>query len=163
MSAAPKARPKLDDLSYYELLGVDPRAGVDELRLAFHSFARRYHPDNHTDDPDRHRRATTIFRRGTEAYRVLIDRELRSAYDRDLRKGIKRLRSGVERRQGSRVPKALGARARPFFAAAERAQRAGDLREALLQIRIALQHEPDNERLEAKLEELEARVRAERR
>ena len=156
-------RPQLDDLDYYDLLGVDPQAGVDAIRVAFHAFARRYHPDNHTDDPKRHRRATKIFRRGTEAYRVLLDRELRAAYDGELRKGIKRLRSGVERRHGSRIPRPLGPRARTFYAAAEQAQRDGDLRAAILQIRIALQHEPDSERLEAKLEELERLARAERR
>ena len=53
----------LDELSYYDLLGVDRDAGVDAVRQAFHAFARRYHPDNHTDDPARHRRATAIFRR----------------------------------------------------------------------------------------------------
>jgi len=152
-------KPQLDDLDYYELLGVDPQAGVDAIRTAFHAFARRYHPDNHTDDPKRHRRATLIFRRGTEAYRVLLDRELRAAYEQELRKGIKRLRSGVERRHGSRIPRPLGPRARTFFAAAEQAQRGGDLQAAILQIRIALQHEPGSERLEAKLEELEALTR----
>ncbi|MBO6937976.1 MAG: J domain-containing protein [Deltaproteobacteria bacterium] len=161
MSAKPK--PGLDDLDYYELLGVDAQAGVDAIRAAFHAFARRYHPDNHTDDPKRHERATQIFRRGTEAYRVLLDRDLRFAYDGELRKGIKRLRSGVERRHASRIPKPLGPRARTFFAAAEQAQRGGDLKAAILQIRIALQHEPGSERLEAKLEELELLSAAERR
>ncbi len=158
-----RAKPGLDDLDYYDLLRVDPQAGVDAIRVAFHAFARRYHPDNHTDDPKRHRRATKIFRRGTEAYRVLLDRELRAAYDAELRKGIKRLRSGVERRHSSRIPKPLGPRARTFFAAAERAQRAGDLQSAILKVRIALQHEPESERLQAKLEELEALIAAARR
>lgn len=155
-----RTKPLLDDLDYYELLGVDTQAGVDAIRLAFHAFARRYHPDNHTDDAARHRRATQIFRRGTEAYRVLLDRELRTAYDEGLREGHKRLRSGAERRHASRIPRPLGPRARTFFAAAEQAQRAGDLKSAILKIRIALQHEPGSERLEAKLEELERLDRA---
>ena len=109
-------------------------------------------------DPDRHRRANAIFRRGTEAYRVLLDVRLRRAYDQGLAKGEKRLRSGAERAHSSRMPKPLGPRARPFFAAAEQAQRAGDLRSAILKIKITLQHKPKNKRLKAKLEELEALI-----
>lgn len=145
----------LDELSYYDLLGVGPDAGVDAVREAFHAFARRYHPDNHTDDPARHRRATAIFSRGTEAYRVLLDRELRSRYDEGLRRGERRLRVGAERRHPSRHPKPLGPRARNFFAAAEQARQRGDLSAALLKMRIALQHEPDSELLQRKLAELE--------
>jgi len=152
------AEPGLDDLDYYELLGLDRQAGVDDIRSAFYAFARRYHPDNHTDDPQRHRRANAIFRRGTEAYRVLLDPGLRRAYDKELAKGEKRLRSGLERRHASRMPKPLGPRARTFFAAAEQAQRVGDLRSAVLKVRIALQHEPESERLQAKLTELEALI-----
>ncbi|MAQ17571.1 MAG: hypothetical protein CMN30_22585 [Sandaracinus sp.] len=150
----------LDELSYYDLLGVDRDAGVDAVRQAFHAFARRYHPDNHTDDPARHRRATAIFRRGTEAYRVLLDRELRTIYDAELAKGEKRLRAGVERRHPSRIPKPLGPRARNFVAAAEQAQRRGDLPAAILQLRIALQHEPDSDLLRRKLDALEERKRS---
>ena len=146
----------LDELTYYDLLGVEPSVGVDTLRQAFHDFARRYHPDNHTDDPARLARATEIFRRGTEAYRVLLDPELRSAYDRALERGETRLRAGTEPRRGGRRGRALGPRARPFFAAAEQALRAGDRRGALLKLRIALQHEPGSELLRRKLAELEA-------
>ena len=151
---------RLDELSYYDLLGVDRKAGVDAVRQAFHAFARRYHPDNHTDDPTRHARATSIFRRGTEAYRVLLDRELRAVYDGELDNGEKRLRAGVERRHPSRIPRPLSPRARNFFAAAEQAQRRGDLPAAILQLRIALQHEPDSPVLRQKLEDLEARRRS---
>jgi curved DNA-binding protein CbpA len=72
----------IDQVSYYELLGVDPAAGQDEIRRAFHGFATAFHPDGHGVRPATERAAINrIFTRGTEAYRVLSDSGLRSRYD----------------------------------------------------------------------------------
>jgi DnaJ-class molecular chaperone len=72
----------IDQVSYYELLGVAPAAGQDEIRRAFHGFATAFHPDIHGVRPAAERAAINrIFTRGTEAYRVLSDSALRSRYD----------------------------------------------------------------------------------
>ena len=72
----------IDEVSYYELLGVDPAAGQDQIRRAFHGFAATFHPDSHGVRPADERAAINrIFTRGTEAYRVLTDSALRSRYD----------------------------------------------------------------------------------
>ena len=147
---------RLDALDYYTLLGVDHHAGIDEVRAAFHRFALRYHPDNQVRDSPQHRKATRIFRRGTEAYRILLDVDLRALYDEGLARGELRLAAGTEQRRNSRIERPLGRRAQELVASADAARARGDLPTALLNLRIAMQREPDSELLKTKMEELEA-------
>lgn len=79
---------QLDLLDYYTLLQVADAASADEIRAAFHRFALRYHPDRHAESGEEQvARAAQIYRRGTEAYRVLCDPKMRREYDAGLLKG----------------------------------------------------------------------------
>ncbi len=72
----------IDTLSYYELLGITPQAGADDVRRAFYRFAESFHPDGHAMRPASERTSiNTVFKRGAEAYRVLADAQLRQRYD----------------------------------------------------------------------------------
>ena len=62
---------------YYETLGVGKSADAKELKNAFRSLARKYHPDKN-DAPD----ADEKFKEIQEAYAVLSDDDKRRAYDR---------------------------------------------------------------------------------
>lgn len=62
---------------YYEILGVSRSASADELKSAFRSLARKYHPDVNKDAS-----AEETFKEINEAYAVLSDPEKRAAYDR---------------------------------------------------------------------------------
>ena len=74
----------LDKVTHYELLGVQPDAGADALRHAYQGFAATFHPDAHMHRSREERASVnTIFKRGTEAYRVLSDPALRARYDDD--------------------------------------------------------------------------------
>lgn len=66
---------------YYKVLKVNPDCDARILELAYHYFAKMYHPDNAaTADPDR-------FAETIEAYGVLRDPEKRAAYDRTYNRG----------------------------------------------------------------------------
>jgi molecular chaperone DnaJ len=63
---------------YYEVLGVSPDAGADEIKRAYRQLARRYHPDISGDDRG------LAFKELTGAYDVLRDSVRRRRYDRSL-------------------------------------------------------------------------------
>ncbi|MBX3247325.1 MAG: DnaJ domain-containing protein [Myxococcales bacterium] len=157
---------RLDELDYYTLLGVSAAASADELRSAFHRFALKYHPDNHSGGDDaRLARATQIFRRGAEAYRVLSSPETRRRYDDALSRGERRLRSEPEpsvRRPASGT-QTVNRKAHPFYKKAEQLIGAGDWANAKLQLKIAAQHDPESDLVKAKLAIVEAQLAAKKR
>lgn len=63
---------------YYDVLGVSPDAGADEIKRAYRQLARRYHPDISGDD------RALAFRELTGAYDVLRNSTRRRQYDRSL-------------------------------------------------------------------------------
>jgi molecular chaperone DnaJ len=61
---------------YYEILGVPRDASDEEIKRAFRKAAQRHHPDVDTSDGAEER-----FKELNEAYRILSDRQRRTAYD----------------------------------------------------------------------------------
>jgi len=66
-----------DSKGYYKSLGVKPDASDTEIRAAYISLARKYHPDKNKTDPN----ASDKFRAIAEAYEVLKDAKKRKVYD----------------------------------------------------------------------------------
>ena len=62
---------------YYEILGVDKKAGQDEIKKAYRKLAKKYHPDAHPGD----KKLEDKFKEANEAYQVLGDEEKRKKYD----------------------------------------------------------------------------------
>ena len=63
---------------YYEVLGVERTAAIDEIKKAYRRLAVKYHPDKNPGDPT----AEEKFKEAAEAYGVLSDEEKRARYDR---------------------------------------------------------------------------------
>ncbi|ORY28306.1 hypothetical protein BCR39DRAFT_535402 [Naematelia encephala] len=61
------------ETEYYDLLGVSPEAGDDEIKKAYRKGALKNHPDK-GGDPE-------LFKELTHAYEVLSDRNKREVYD----------------------------------------------------------------------------------
>jgi len=62
---------------YYEVLGVDKKAGPDDIKRAYRRLAIKYHPDKNPGDKS----AEAKFKECAEAYEVLSDADKRSRYD----------------------------------------------------------------------------------
>ena len=63
---------------YYEVLGVGKQSSSDEIKRAYRSLAKKYHPDMNPGDKE----AEVKFKEVNEAYEVLSDPDKRDKYDR---------------------------------------------------------------------------------
>lgn len=64
-------------VDYYAILGVTRDADEAEIKKAYRRVALESHPDRFPDDEEAHER----FRKASEAYEVLSDRDKRARYD----------------------------------------------------------------------------------
>ena len=62
---------------YYKILGVDKNASPDEIKKAYRTQAKNYHPDLHPNDPA----CAEKFKELNESYEVLSDEKKRKNYD----------------------------------------------------------------------------------
>ena len=62
---------------YYKVLGVDKNSTQDEIKKAYRTLAKKYHPDLHPDDDESQEK----FKEISEAYEVLGDKEKKQKYD----------------------------------------------------------------------------------
>jgi len=65
------------ETDYYKILGVKKTASDDEIKKAYRKLAMKYHPDHTKGDKS----AEETFKKISEAYSVLSDKEKRKQYD----------------------------------------------------------------------------------
>lgn len=79
----------------YKVLGVAPIASQEEIRKAYRTLAKKFHPDL---NPDMKTMATDKMSELVEAYNVLNDPERRKEYERQPHFQIRRFRKDASRR-----------------------------------------------------------------
>ena len=67
----------MSETDYYKILGVDRNDSESEIKKAYRKLAMKYHPDRTKGDKS----AEEMFKRISEAYAVLSDKEKRKEYD----------------------------------------------------------------------------------
>lgn len=69
----------MDKKDYYKIMGVEPKASAQDIKMAYRRLARKYHPDLNKE-PD----AENKFKELGEAYEILKDPAKRQQYDDSL-------------------------------------------------------------------------------
>jgi len=141
----------IGELDYYQLLHLAPDASVSEVKYAFHTTSRNFHPDavRHLE-PDLHEAVEHIAKRVREAYSVLRDSRRRRAYDQNLAEGggprmqLAQATSQAER-QATEELQGRTPQGRQYFHMATSALDSGDAQGAVRNLQTALTFEPDNE------------------
>jgi hypothetical protein len=159
----------LDQLDYFEVMGLDSTAVPSDIKRAFHHQSRTYHPDRFFQSADTtlRQQVNAVYKRVTEAYYVLRDDTRRRKYLQDI--------SGPDRLQKLRFDELAEAEAkaavkkevaeqigthpkgRQFFQVAVQDLEAGRLASAERNIKLALTYEPTNPLYWQKLEEARAK------
>ncbi len=65
---------------YYKLLGVNRKSTQEEIKSNFRKLAKKYHPDANVDNKE----AEEMFKDLNEAYNILMDKEKKKKYDRQV-------------------------------------------------------------------------------
>ena len=113
-------------VDYYELLGVAPSAGAQDIRQAYVRLAKERHPDKFTD-PGEKEKAQVFFQDLTTAFNTLSNEARRREYD-----------EGRERPK-PRTPEEI---ARDAFEKSAPAFEQGDYEGALTYLQTAVHHAP---------------------
>ena len=65
---------------YYLLLGVNKRSSKEEIKANYRKLAKKYHPDANVGSPE----AEEVFKDLTVAYDILMDKEKKRKYDKQV-------------------------------------------------------------------------------
>jgi len=78
---------ELENLNYYQLLGIDRAASAEDIKKAYHRMTREYHPDKlfRDGDVELRGRLQNIFAEITQAYKTLSNPDLKKEYDASLK------------------------------------------------------------------------------
>lgn len=153
---------------------LDDLPDDDQVRRAFRAFALECHPDRFEGAEDEVRGAATmLFARGAEAYRVLLDPLLRRRYTRGLLEEHTLRIAQEELALSTRTPEVQASQrvvdlvrsraAEPFATRADELLDRGELKQARLQLQLAVAKDPGNPRLAERLAALEQDLAKSRR
>lgn len=153
----------LDRIDYYRLLGVARDASADDIKRAYHKVAGIYHPDAHRLAGEQVRSCLNmIFKRMSEAYRILNDHSRRHRYDAQLSQGgTQRMVDTKREKSGPRSPDAelkTPAGKRCFMEAIKFMKQKNYI-QAKLNLQLALNYEGKGcQAVKDKIEELEQKM-----
>ena len=153
----------LNQLDYFQVLGVAHDVTYDQLKAQYHQLQRNYHPDSffNSPDPELKNAVMAISKRVAEAWVILRNSEKRAKYTRDIQgpDRIRKLRftEESEREQKKEREEAIAktSQGRQLWLKAMQSLQRGDEAGALRDLKTGLIFESGNEMFKAKIAELE--------
>jgi CheY-like chemotaxis protein len=157
----------LDALDYYQLLQISEAASASEIKDAYFRCAMEFHPDRFVQLPEQELRLEIyeVYKRMSEAFKILFNHDTRSDYDAGLRSGdrlahLRYVRCGrrIEDAPEDPTTDAGTPGGKKYLRFAHVAEAEGRLRSARTYLTLALQSEPDNPALRSRLETITRRL-----
>lgn len=156
----------LNQLDYFQILGVARDCTLEDLKSHYHQLQRNYHPDAFFSSPDEELKEAVhlISKRIAEAYTILRDHPKREKYVRDIDgpERASRLRFTEESEREQRKEKetriAKTEQGRKLWAKAQNAARRGDLKGAIRDLQTALVFESGNPIFTDRIAELKSQL-----
>jgi hypothetical protein len=154
------------DADPQQILEIKPDAGLDDAQAAFHKVARFAHPDLHRSSltPDELELVTSAYSKVAGAYQDMRAHRTQTSRMRSInRDGPLKTDppppSSSPPAQTSSGANAMSSRALVYYRKAELALRRGDLRGAVLQLKMAIAADPLSQFLRSALVEVETEVK----
>ena len=145
------------DARCFQILDIKADASIEDATNAFHKIARMAHPDLHrtTLSPDDLEAVTSAYARAAAAYQEF--RTMRTQTTR-----MRPIPGGAAEAVPQAAPKAgtpqMSSKALIYYRKAELSLRRGDLKGAILQLKMAIAADPQSTFLRSALAEVEAEV-----
>jgi hypothetical protein len=158
----------------HQLLEIAPDAGLDVAQEAFHKIARLAHPDLHRGlDPDDLELVTSAYAMIANAYQTYRTHVMATQRLPKIEVGAEPGAAGAAATSANAVPAtpsgappvatgvagAMSSKALIYYRKAELCLKRGDLRGAMLQLKMAIGTDPGSTFLRTALHEVEAEVR----
>jgi DnaJ-class molecular chaperone len=151
----------IDDLDYYQILKLDQIAFDEDIKKAYFRESRIYHPDKFYNEPlEIKEQVNKVFKRILEAYKVLMDKDRRAMYTRNingperkkyLRFDLRQLTQEKEKKEDEgQTP--MG---KKYYLMAKSALQNKDYKGAKINLQLAAKMEPNNQTFREKLTEIE--------
>jgi DnaJ-class molecular chaperone len=154
----------IDELDYYQLIDVSRGATARDVKKAYYTISRSFHPDANRHLEGELRDAVKhIAKRITEAYAVLRDPGRREAYDRLLDGGdgvrLQLAQAKDSARKQAVETEGTTPEGRQYYSLAKTAMDQDDWNGAFRNLQTAVTFEPGNVFFKEKLAEAKARLR----
>ena len=142
----------------HQLLGLKAEATLDDAQAAFHEIARKAHPDLHRNalTPEEHELVTEAYSVVAGAYQAF--RASTTTTPTRTAGGAPPIAPSGPAPQGG-VAGAMSSRALVYYPKGELALRRGDLKGAVLQLKMAIAADPTSAFLRTALAEVESELR----
>ncbi|HUT54635.1 MAG TPA: DnaJ domain-containing protein [bacterium] len=153
----------IDELDYYQVLRVSQKSFTAEIKKAYFDQSRYFHPDKYYgEDPQILGMISRIFKRITEAYKVLSDEDKRAAYNKGLAqpdrlrfvrfdlKALEQIKTG-----GAPENEGQTAMGKKYYQLAKQSINNKDYKSARINLQLAAKMEPTNQTFRLRLQEVE--------